>query len=126
MKKKPRKKKSNPHPGWAESIERLGGEISVVVGDVLISSSFISYAGPFSKSLREWLIKSQFLEWMIKKKIPMSEGISPIDFLADDAVRASWNTDGLPSDPVSIENGTILSNSERYPLLIDPQLQGIT
>jgi dynein heavy chain len=27
---------------------------------------------------------------------------------------------------VSIENGTILVNSERYPLIIDPQLQGIT
>ncbi|MCP4294115.1 MAG: hypothetical protein GY786_00735 [Proteobacteria bacterium] len=26
----------------------------------------------------------------------------------------------MPSDPVSIENGVILTNSERYPLIIDP------
>lgn len=32
----------------------------------------------------------------------------------------------LPTDAVSIENGTILTNSERYSLIIDPQLQGIT
>jgi dynein heavy chain len=31
-----------------------------------------------------------------------------------------WNKDLLPSDAVSIENGTILTNSERYPLIIDP------
>jgi len=28
--------------------------------------------------------------------------------------------DLLPSDAVSTENGTILTNSERYPLIIDP------
>jgi dynein heavy chain len=32
----------------------------------------------------------------------------------------------LPPDRVSIENGCILNNSERYSLIIDPQLQGIT
>jgi dynein heavy chain len=32
----------------------------------------------------------------------------------------------LPSDKVSTENGAILTNSERYSLIIDPQLQGIT
>jgi dynein heavy chain len=32
----------------------------------------------------------------------------------------------LPSDRVSIENGAILTNSDRYSLIIDPQLQGIT
>ena len=29
---------------------------------------------------------------------------------------------GLPADPVSIENGAILTNSERYALMVDPQL----
>lgn len=37
-----------------------------------------------------------------------------------------WNTQKLPSDQVSIENGAILCSSERYSLIIDPQLQGIT
>lgn len=32
----------------------------------------------------------------------------------------------MPSDRVSIENGAILTNSDRYSLIIDPQLQGIT
>lgn len=45
--------------------------------------------------------------------------------LADEAEIAQWNTQGLPSDSVSVENGSILTKSERYPLIIDPQLQGI-
>jgi dynein heavy chain len=43
----------------------------------------------------------------------------------DDAIVAGWIREGLPSDPTSVQNGTILTNSERWPLMMDPQLQGI-
>ena len=39
---------------------------------------------------------------------------------------AEWMNEGLPSDPMSLENGTIITNCARWPLIIDPQLQGIT
>lgn len=45
--------------------------------------------------------------------------------MTNEAVVAEWNNDKLPSDRVSVENGAILSNSARYPLIIDPQMQGI-
>ena len=45
--------------------------------------------------------------------------------LTNEAIVAEWNNDKLPSDRVSVENGAILSNSARYPLIIDPQMQGI-
>lgn len=32
---------------------------------------------------------------------------------------------GLPADRMSTENATILTHSSRWPLMIDPQLQGI-
>ena len=31
-----------------------------------------------------------------------------------------WNTCGLPSDSISINNGILLFNSVNYPLIIDP------
>ena len=37
---------------WAQSIVVLDGNIKVIVGDVLLASSFISYAGPFNKSFK--------------------------------------------------------------------------
>ncbi len=48
-----------------------------------------------------------------------------MSLLVDDALVASWIRQGLPSDPTSIGNGTILVNSERWPLMMDPQLQGV-
>ncbi len=48
-----------------------------------------------------------------------------LQVLVDDAMVASWMREGLPSDPTSVQNGAILTNSERWPLMLDPQLQGI-
>ena len=43
---------------WSVSIITLGEELDVVLGDVLIASSFVSYVGPFSKKFRERIKKA--------------------------------------------------------------------
>jgi dynein heavy chain len=48
-----------------------------------------------------------------------------VPLLVDAALVASWVREGLPSDPASVGNGAILVNSERWPLMMDPQLQGV-
>lgn len=60
-----------------------------------------------------------------KIPIPITEDIDLAAMLTDDAVIAGWNNEGLPSDRMSTENAAIFTNCERWPLLIDPQLQGI-
>lgn len=57
--------------------------------------------------------------------IPYTEVPNPLNLICDDTVIAGWNNEGLPSDRMSEENATILTNSSRWPLLVDPQLQGI-
>lgn len=34
-----------------------------------------------------------------------------------------WNIDGLPTDGFSVDNGIIVFNARRWPLMIDPQGQ---
>ena len=72
------------------------------------------------------ITNSRFLEFFKKFKIPMSPDTNPLSILTDEATIAGWNNQKLPADRVSTENGAILTSSERYPLIIDPQLQGIT
>lgn len=56
----------------------------------------------------------------------MSPNSNPLTILTDEAAVAEWNTQKLPADAVSTENGAILTSSDRYSLMIDPQLQGVT
>lgn len=38
--------------------------------------------------------------------------------------QAKWAQEGLQTDTLSVENGAILHSAARWPLFIDPQLQG--
>jgi dynein heavy chain len=50
----------------------------------------------------------------------MSAIANPVAMLTDEATKAKWNSQGLPPDVFSTENGTIMVNASRYPLMIDP------
>jgi len=57
--------------------------------------------------------------------IPMTEDMEAVGLLCTDAEVAEYQTQGLPADKISAENGAIVLNSARYPLMVDPQLQAI-
>lgn len=65
--------------------------------------------------------------FIILRKVPIkiTENLDPLTLLTDNATVATWQNENLPSDRMSTENATILTNCERWPLMIDPQLQGI-
>lgn len=111
---------------WNQAIIDLGEKIIVITGDVLLASAFVSYVGPFNKKFRDLIMNTKFLDFFRKMRIPMSPDPNPLGILTDEATVAEWNNQKLPADRVSTENGAILTNSERYSLIIDPQLQGIT
>jgi len=119
---------------WAENIVTMEGEKELLTGDVLLASAFISYVGPFTKAFRDKLMNAiftPFLKDAFQKDvgegnpIPMSVPSDPLRILTNAAETAGWGAEGLPADQVSVENGAILCNSARWPVIIDPQLQGI-
>ena len=111
---------------WGDAIVQFTEDMKVVHGDVLLASSFVSYVGPFNKAFRDMIVNENFVKFFKDNQIPMSPACDPLLILTDEATVASWNNEKLPSDRVSTENGAILTNSDRYSLIIDPQLQGIT
>jgi dynein heavy chain len=64
-------------------------------------------------------------KFVLSDSIPMSDEANPLNILTYDAEVALWQSQNLPSDKVSTENATIVANTDRWPVLIDPQLQAI-
>ena len=111
---------------WAKTIDQLKERGNLLVGDTLLGAAFVSYIGPFSKEFREKIVNEEWIPAVNQLGIPMTKGLDVVmGILTNDANVASWNNDGLPSDRVSTENGALVTNCSRWPLMIDPQLQGI-
>ncbi|XP_062830069.1 dynein axonemal heavy chain 9 isoform X5 [Anolis carolinensis] len=112
---------------WAESVKDFKLQESALCGDVLLITAFVSYLGYFSKKFRQDLMDSVWKPYLnqLKVAIPITPSLDPLRMLTDDADIAAWQNEGLPADRMSTENATILTNCERWPLMVDPQLQGI-
>ncbi|XP_058845803.1 dynein axonemal heavy chain 17-like [Acipenser ruthenus] len=112
---------------WSESVARFKEQEKTLSGDVMLISAFVSYVGYFTKKYRNDLMDKYWMPYLkeLKVPIPITPGLDPLTLLTDDADIAAWNNQGLPSDRMSIENATIFCNTERWPLIVDAQLQGI-
>ena len=110
---------------WSENVESLQSDMELLPGDVLVTAAFISYVGAFNSVFRMRLIQNEFLPYIAEHQIPCSDNPDPVMLLSDEAEQAGWVNEGLPADRISIENGALVVHSMRWPLLIDPQLQGI-
>lgn len=112
---------------WANQVNELQELANTVPGDVLVTTSFISYFGYFTKFYRAQLLDEKMWPFLKQQKvrIPIRDDIDPLELLVDDAIVATWSNENLPTDRMSIENATILSFCERWALMIDPQLQAI-
>jgi len=111
---------------WASTIQELEERANLLIGDVLLASAFISYIGPFSRTFRDDLLNDKWLQDIKARGIPFTQGADPVlNVMTNEAEVAGWNNEGLPADRVSTENGAIVTNCTRWPLMIDPQLQGV-
>ncbi|KAL4617872.1 dynein heavy chain 3, axonemal [Arapaima gigas] len=107
---------------WTEAARLLGIRYTNLTGDVLLSSGMVAYLGAFTVDYR---VECQ-REWHLlckKKEIPCSEEFTLSNTLGNPVMIRAWQIAGLPVDAFSTDNGIIVSNSRRWPLMIDPQGQ---
>ncbi|XP_043080221.1 dynein axonemal heavy chain 12 [Puntigrus tetrazona] len=107
---------------WSKAANDLQCTYDNLTGDVLISAGVIAYLGAFTASFRHDCTK-MWARLCKSKKIPSSDDFSLSKILGDPIKIRAWNIAGLPTDSFSIDNGVIVSNSRRWPLMIDPQGQ---
>uniref|UniRef100_A0A8C8EFI1 Dynein axonemal heavy chain 12 n=1 Tax=Otus sunia TaxID=257818 RepID=A0A8C8EFI1_9STRI len=107
---------------WMNAANDLQDIYDNLTGDVLISAGVIAYLGAFTAGFRQECIKN-WSKLCKEKNIPCSENFSLNKTLGDPIKIRAWNIAGLPTDIFSVDNGVIVNNSRRWPLMIDPQGQ---
>ena len=110
---------------WGKEIDYLRESSTTLIGDCMLAAGFVCYVGSFDQANRELLWKHTWIQDLEERKIPLTKGVDPLSMLTNDGNTAKMISEGLPADRISIENGSIITNCKRWPLLIDPQTQGI-
>jgi dynein heavy chain, axonemal len=116
---------SSENERWGKEIESLRDASTTLIGDCMLAAGFVSYVGAFDQENRNILWKTVWTPDLVEKQIPLTPSIDPLAMLTNDGNNAKMISEGLPADRISIENGAIITNCKRWPLLIDPQQQGI-
>jgi len=121
---------STENKRWGIGVERLAEKSRTLVGDVLLQAAFVSYIGAFNQAFRQELWTKHWVKDLVEKEIPLSDTIknnetATKDVLSSGPEQAKWANEGLPVDNISIENASIVTLCDRWPLFIDPQLQGL-
>ena len=87
-----------------------------------MASIYLSYLGPFTGEYRQE-IYSSLTDRMKENNLLYPQNFSLVTTLFDQITIRDWILEGLPNDPVSVENSIISKKGIRYPLMIDPQMQ---
>jgi dynein heavy chain len=114
---------SSENERWAEDAKNFADVKKRLVGDCAIACAFVSYLGPFNQEFRTRAMTELFPQDCISRNVPVTQNIDVIGFMVDVGTIGDWNMQGLPKDPLSVQNGILVTHSSRFPLLIDPQGQ---
>eukprot|EP00562_Extubocellulus_spinifer_P009490 CAMPEP_0178491962 /NCGR_PEP_ID=MMETSP0696-20121128/11685_1 /TAXON_ID=265572 /ORGANISM="Extubocellulus spinifer, Strain CCMP396" /LENGTH=4359 /DNA_ID=CAMNT_0020119857 /DNA_START=116 /DNA_END=13193 /DNA_ORIENTATION=+ len=109
---------------WSKSKETFQNILRSLVGDGLLMAAFLTYSGFFDFRGRIVLMK-RWREVLDALGIEYREGLSMVESLSKASERLEWESLGLPSDALSLENGVVLEHCVRFPLIIDPSGQAI-
>ena len=127
---------------WSKAAEELGKRFEALLGDVMLASGTLAYLGAFTIEFRRETV-DDWVERCLELGIPCAAtakqqqsedeskdgekaaetGFSLANTLGDPIIIRQWHIDGLPTDTFSTDNGIVVTNARRWPLMIDPQGQ---
>ncbi|KAF3425902.1 hypothetical protein E2986_08048 [Frieseomelitta varia] len=107
---------------WSDTAKELGERYYKLTGDILIGSGIVAYLGVFTTQYRQEQI-DKWVQICTDLEVVCTKDYQLTQILGDPVSIRSWNIFGLPSDLFSIDNAIIVTNSRRWPLMIDPQGQ---
>ena len=107
---------------WEAGSEAFKGQMATIVGDVILSSAFMAYAGYFDQSMRRVLVQA-WTKQLSQSNIVFRPELALVEYLSSADDRLTWQANSLPADDLCVENAIMLKRYNRYPLVIDPSGQ---
>jgi dynein heavy chain 1, cytosolic len=104
---------------WQKSSEGFQSILRGLIGDALLMAAFLTYSGFFDFKTR-LLMATRWKNTLDVLGIEYREELGIVESLSKASARLSWQSQGLPGDQLSMENGVILDQCVRFPLVIDP------
>lgn len=107
---------------WNKQVKESEEELIRCPGDSVIAAAFMDFLGAFHLHFRAQLIKDISAK-CVELGIKVSPDADPHRFFATKADIREWVSAGLDAD--SLQNGTLVVHSSRWPIVIDPQRQAL-
>ncbi|XP_046751875.1 dynein heavy chain, cytoplasmic isoform X5 [Diprion similis] len=107
---------------WEATSETFRSQMSTIIGDVLLSSAFLAYAGYFDQHYRQNLFAT-WCQHLQQANLQFRADIARTEYLSNPDERLRWQANALPTDDLCTENAIMLKRFNRYPLIIDPSGQ---
>ncbi|XP_052769398.1 cytoplasmic dynein 1 heavy chain 1-like isoform X2 [Mya arenaria] len=107
---------------WEAGSLTFKNQMATIIGDVLLSSAFMAYAGYFDQMMR----RNLFTVWsthLQKASVQFRSDLARVEYLSNADERLRWTANALPTDDLCAENAIMLKRYNRYPLIIDPSGQ---
>ncbi|EZA57210.1 Dynein heavy chain 10, axonemal [Ooceraea biroi] len=115
---------SSENERWQKELADLHDDMEKITGNCLLSAAFLAYSGPFSYEFRNEMY-NDWQQSIQEKKLPLTKLFKFETQLSNDVEISKWNSEGLPPDELSVQNGILILKASRFPFCIDPQQEAL-
>ncbi|CAP31232.1 Protein CBR-DHC-1 [Caenorhabditis briggsae] len=109
---------------WSSGSAGFSQQMDSLVGDALLSSAFLAYAGYYDQMIRDEIFQKWF-NHVVNAGLHFRHDLARIEYLSTVDDRLQWQLNSLPVDDLCTENAIMLHRFNRYPLIIDPSGQAV-